>query len=170
MPSGFPELLQNAVNDKLVKVESLLAILDRRGVAGTTLLRETLAGGFVDERLQRRLELLLARIIARARVPAPVRQHPLVCADGREVFFDSAWPDRRVAVEGEGLRWHGNATQARKTRARARSITASGWSLYAYGWSDVVEAPDDVVSELESLFCEGSPGLSPGNPSQKEAA
>ena len=171
MRSGFDVFVQDTVNQGLVSIESLLAIISRkggRGVSGTVLLRDTLADGLVDEKIQRKLELLVARIIASANVPAPVRQHRLICEDGREVFLDNAWPELRIAVEAEGLRWHGNKRQATKTRARARSITRSDWHLYAYGWSDATETPDDMRSEIESLFCEGSSGHGPENPSQNE--
>jgi hypothetical protein len=172
MGDRFPEFLQNTVNDGRVRVEQLLAVLDRRGgrgVEGTVLLRATLAGGLVDEKIQRRLELRLARLIRSADVPPPVRQLDLTCVDGRPVVLDNAWPQRKIAVEGEGLRWHGSASQARKTRERARSITASGWDLYAYGWSDVAETAEATRCEIESFFCEDSAGRSPAKSSQKVA-
>jgi hypothetical protein len=150
----FEELLQNAVTGGLVPLESMLAIVDRRGgrgVPGTTATRTALAGGLVDEKIQKRLELIVARIVASAAVPRPVRQHELVCIDGRQVFLDNAWPDRKVAVEGDGRRWHGNRAQAAKTRARSRSIVASGWDHYVYGWSEVTETPDDVRREVEQI-------------------
>ena len=156
LPStAFEELLQNTVTGGLVAVESLLSLLDRRGgrgVAGTVALRTALAEGLVDEKIQKKLELLVARIIASCSVPRPVRQYELTCADGRRVVLDNAWPAWRVAVEAEGLRWHGNKTQAAKTRARARSITASSWDLYAYGWSDATETPEATRREIERVL------------------
>ena len=153
--SAFEELLQNTVTSGLVTVESMLAILDRRGgrgVEGTVALRTALAGGLVDEKIQRKLELLVARIISSCDVPPPVRQYELVCNDGRRVFLDNAWPELRIAIEAEGLRWHGNKAQAAKTRARARSITGSDWDLYAYGWSDATETPDATRREIERVL------------------
>lgn len=148
-------LIQNAVTGGVVKIEALLAILDRRGgrgVDGTVRLRTALEGGLVDEKIQKRLELLVARIVRRARVPAPTRQHPLICADGLRVVLDNAWVDRKIAIEPDGERWHGNATQAAKTRARSRSITATGWEHYQYGWSDATERPAEMLSEIEVIW------------------
>lgn len=51
-PATFEVLLQKAVTSGAVKVEALLAILDRRGgrgVEGTVALRDGLADGLVDE-------------------------------------------------------------------------------------------------------------------------
>ena len=168
---AYELFVQNTVNAKLVTIESLLAILDRRGgkgVEGTVALRHALSGGFVDEKIVKKLELLIARIVDRAAVPRPDRQLQLTCADGRRVVLDNAWRDRKVAVEGDGQRWHGNAAQARATRARARSITATGWGLYQYGWSDATETPRGTQREIESLFCDGSTAIRRVDPSQNE--
>jgi hypothetical protein len=150
----FEPLLQNAVSSGRLQVEQMLAILDRcggRGVAGTVATRCALEGGLVDEKIEHRLELILARIIERSAVPAPVRQHPVVGADGKHYVLDNFWPSAMVAVEGDGRRWHGNATQARATRTRARAIVATGIELYVYGWSEATETPDAVREEVERV-------------------
>jgi len=169
-PASFRQMLEQAVTGGIVSVESLLAVLQHRGgrgVDGTVLLRETLASGFVDENIQRKLELLVARIIAACRVPRPVPQHPLVCDDGRAVVLDNAWPDRKRAVEAIGLRWHGDRGQFIKTRLRARSIRQSGWELDEFGWYEATEAVDDMKRSIE-LFWEGSTGVRPVDSSQNE--
>ena len=147
----FESLVQDAVARGLVTVESLLAVIDRRGgrgVGGTVALRAALEGGLVDEKIESKLELLVARIIDQAPIPRPVRQYELTCVDGRRVRLDNAWVEYKIAVEPEGRRWHGNAHQARATRERARSITRSGWDRYAYGWGEAVETPDAILSEV----------------------
>lgn len=150
----FETLLQNTINSGRLQVEEMLAILDRRGgrgVTGTVATRLALEGGLVDEKIERRLELLIARIIDSANVPAPTRQHPVIGADGKRYVLDSFWPDAMVAVEGDGRRWHGNAEQARKTRERARAITATGIDLYVYGWSEATETPLALRDEVERV-------------------
>jgi hypothetical protein len=167
---AFETLLQNAITSGDVKIEAMFAILDHRGgrgVDGTVATRTALSGGLVDEKIQQRLELIVARIVRRAKCPDPVRQHRLVCRDGRVVFLDNAWPDRKVTLEAEGLRWHGNATQARKTRERARAITASGWERYAVGWYEATETPAEITRLVES-FWEGSGSLWLPDSSQNE--
>jgi hypothetical protein len=150
----FQELLQDAVTSGRLRIEEMLAIVDRRGgrgVQGTVAARSALEGGLVDEKIEKRLELILATIIESANVPKPVRQHPVIGADGKQYFLDNAWPDGMIAVEGEGRRWHGSKAQAAKTRARARAITATGYVLYAYGWSEAVETPLAVRREIEDV-------------------
>lgn len=166
----FELLLQNAITGGQLKIEAMYSILDHRGgrgVTGVTATRAALSGGLVDEKIQQRLELIVARIVAGARVPRPVRQHPMTCDDGRQVVLDIAWPDRKRAVEALGMRWHGNARQAAKTRARARSIRASGWELDEYGWFEATETPHDVRRQIE-LFWAGSSGRGTKDPAQNE--
>lgn len=148
------ELVQNAVTSGLLPIESLLTILDRRGgrgVDGTVALRRVLEGGLVDERIEKKLELLIAAIIDGAPIPRPFRQYELTCADGRVVRLDNAWAELRVAVEGDGRRWHGNARQAELTRERSRSIVRTGWEHYVYGWSEATESPLEVRAEVTDV-------------------
>jgi hypothetical protein len=98
------------------------------------------------------LELALSVIIEQASVPRPVRQHVLVCADGRRVVLDNAWPELRIAIEADGLRWHATAAQVAAGRARSRSIQNSGWLHHAYGWSDCHESPLVTRREIEQTL------------------
>lgn len=153
--AAFEPMLQDAVVRKLVRIESLLAIVDRRGgkgVEGTAALRRGLENDLVDEKLASKLELIVARILDTARIPRAERQYPLTCVDGREVRLDFALADRKIAIEANGIRWHGNATQAQKTRARMRSITATGWDVYDYGWYEATETPDELRAEVEAAY------------------
>jgi len=148
----YVEVVQDAVIRKLVTVESLVAVLDRlgtRGRTGTGPLREALLGGFVDPTIESKLELLLAKITEGVHGPKPVRQYELRCVDGRIVRFDVAWPAIQLGVDADGLRWHGSATQARRTRERARSIERSSWSHLVYGWGECHDTPDAVRREIE---------------------
>ena len=154
--SGYRDVVQDAIARNLVDVPSLLAVLDQRGgrgVDGTRKLRLVMCDELTDDRLESKLELLLARIVhAAVGVPRPELQHELTCSDGRSVRLDKAWPDRRIAVEANGRRWHSTESQVRKDRARRRSIVATGWQHYEYGWSDAVDTPLETRREIESLF------------------
>jgi very-short-patch-repair endonuclease len=51
---------------------------------------------------KRKLEDKLARKLAEAGLPEPVRQYPFAKAIGRRWRFDFCWPERRLAVEVDG--------------------------------------------------------------------
>ena len=98
------------------------------------------------------LELLLDQIIEGAAIPRGIRQYPMTCADGRQVVLDRAWPELKVAVDADGLRWHGTAAQHRATTARSRSIQNSGYRHLTYGWADCRESALATRRELETIF------------------
>ena len=59
---------------------------------------------------------------------------------------------RKIAIEGNGHRWHSTATAARRDMERRRSITASGWDHYEYGWSDVSENAQSTRNQLAAIL------------------
>jgi hypothetical protein len=144
-----------AIVEKRVTEAALISVLDRLGGSGrrgTAALRAVLLAGLPDDRLQSVLEHDLHQLILRAGVPAPVLQHPLVCADGRVVYLDFAWPDLLIAIEADGFRWHSTRPQLARDRARRRSIEATGWHHYAYGWGEVHDGAAAVVAEIARLL------------------
>jgi hypothetical protein len=146
---------QDAIIRKLVEPGSLVAVLERvggRGRRGTAALRSVVRHALPDEKLQSMLELKLLALIQRLGVEPPEPQHELVCADGRRVRLDFAWPALRIAVEADGHRWHSTSAQLRRDLARSRSIQASGYAHHRYGWADVVETPMLTVDELRQIL------------------
>jgi hypothetical protein len=145
------QAVQDAVIRKLVTHAELVAILERvgkRGRRGTAKLRVVVRYALPDEKLESELERRLALLL-------PVGfelQHELVCTDGRRVRLDAALPGQKIAVEGNGFRWHRTRRQVEDDAARRRSIVASGWTHYEYGWSDVVERAAATRAELHSFF------------------
>lgn len=146
-----------AIIRKQVGQHELWVVIDRvcgRGVPGSTAIKTIAAGDATDATIQSALELVLKRIVDRCRIPATVRQHAFTCSDGRQVVLDTYIPEAQVAVEADGLRWHGTAKQLRDTRARSRSIQNSGVLHLAYGWADCHEAADEVRREVERAVLE----------------
>ena len=143
--------VQVAIIERLVTLQDLLAVLDRLGKPGrrgTAPLRAVIRAAIPDERLASMLEHALYELIKRAGVPLPVLQYRLVCADGRVVVLDFAWPELCLAIEADGHRWHATRKQLESDLARRRSIVGTGWTHHAYGWGDVHDRPTLVVPEI----------------------
>lgn len=143
---------QVAIIEKLVSLRELVAVVDRLGGPGrrgTAALRAFLRHSVPDDRLASMLEHDLLELIGRAGVPMPQLQYRVVCADGRVVVLDFAWPEFAIAIEADGHRWHATRTQLEHDLARRRSIVASGWTHYAYGWGDVHGNAPVVIAEIQ---------------------
>ena len=74
-----------------------------------------------------------------------------VAAGGRRYRLDFAWPQERVAVECDGLGFHG-AEKFRSDRERRATLTAAGWRVIEATWWDVVDRPQWVVEQVAATL------------------
>ena len=102
--------------------------------------------------MESRLEVALLRLIRESGAPRPVPLLEAVVAGGRRVRFDFAWPDRRLAVEADGRRWHATTTDFERDLARHNAVTAAGWRLYRFGWADVHQRRERTLATLSAVL------------------
>jgi very-short-patch-repair endonuclease len=128
-----PETLRRAVDDRrgMDGVPSLRRILDRRTFALT------------DSELERRF----LRIVRRAGLAAPKTQQP-VC----EFRVDFLWPDLRLVVETDGLRYHRTPGQQAKDRVRDHALTAAGFTVLRFTHAQVRYDPEHVLTTLRAVL------------------
>lgn len=117
----------------------------RRG--GATLRRALLVwspgalpGSVAEVRLLRRLTAL--------GLPEPQRQFDIRDPSGGFVArVDLAWPDRRVAVEYDGQRWHGPRRWG-DDRRREERLRALGWRVERVVKTDLASPSGDALAPL----------------------
>jgi len=147
---------QDALIRGLTSDVDLIAILERlgaRGRRGTAALRAAVLAGLPPAGAQSRLEAdLVALLRTRGLVP-PVLQHELRTTLGL-ARLDGAWPDRRLAVEAGGRRWHSTTADFERDLRRSRAIVAMGWRHVRYGWTDVQQRPSEVLREVAELVAQ----------------
>jgi hypothetical protein len=151
------ESISQSVIRKVLAIPDLLGGIELgggRGCTGTVACRAIAAGAIEFDGLESVLEHDVAKIIDRARVPRPVRQYEVTCADGRQVRLDNAWPDLRLAAEADGMRWHATPGRLRATQARSRSIQGTGWVHLTYGWYDAHQGAVATQHDIEWHFAE----------------
>lgn len=84
-----------------------------------------LADGLAESPQETRLRLL----VLRAGLPPPVAQYRVLDQRGSFVArVDFGWPERRVAVEYDGL-WHAEDGQFAKDRRRLNRLREAGWTV-----------------------------------------
>ncbi|MGY1830609.1 endonuclease domain-containing protein [Geodermatophilus sp. SYSU D01180] len=110
-----------------------------RAVAG-------LADGLAESPQETRLRLLL-----RGALPAPVAQYRVTDASGGFVArVDFAWPDRRVAVEYDGL-WHAEPGQFARDRQRLNRLQAAGWRVVFVTAADL-HRPAELIARIAAAL------------------
>jgi hypothetical protein len=99
------------------------------------------------------LEIKVATAGITAGVPAPVRQHPLILANGALIHLDLAWPDVMLAFEPGHSWWHGGDLGQRADQQRRRECAAVGWQVECYDESAVTNLAA-VGSEIAAIYHE----------------
>lgn len=121
----------------------------RSGVRRFNVWLEHVAG--VERPSQSGLERDFVDLIARAGLPAPQRQHPVVLANGVTIHLDLAWPEAYLAVEPGHSWWHGGDRGQRADQGRQRECDEVGWRIIPYDESGV-EDPVATARQIATIY------------------
>jgi very-short-patch-repair endonuclease len=131
---------------RLLNPEHLRQEVDRhRGMDGVPCLRQLLdrrTFSLTDSELERRF----LRLVRRARLPDPKTQQRVA---GFRVDF--LWPERRLVVETDGLRYHRTPSQQAKDRVRDQALVAAGFTVLRFTHAQVTYEPDHVGRTLRAV-------------------
>lgn len=101
----------------------------RSGSRGAPLLREMLElYSDCDRPPESPLEIRVRRLLKRAKLPPPERQHEVV-AYGKTYRIDLAYPAARVAIEVDGYRWHSSRLSWEGDKVKIAALQATGWNV-----------------------------------------
>jgi very-short-patch-repair endonuclease len=147
------EALSRGISTRLVgvdEVQQLRDALGRPGRNGTGVMRRVLeerlltAGADDSSQLERRFSRL-----ARAHgLPTMHLQHEVWHAGRFIARVDAAYPDRKIAIEVDGFRWHSSPDAFQRDRTRQNRLVALGWTVLRFTWDDVASRPDMVVQTI----------------------
>jgi hypothetical protein len=105
-----------------------------------------LADGLAGSPQETRLRLL----IGRSHLPAPIAQYRVLTRDRFVARVDFAWPDRKVALEYDGL-WHAEPGQFARDRQRLNRLRAAGWQVVFVTAADL-HRPDELVARIAAAL------------------
>lgn len=100
------------------------------------------ADGLAESPQETRLRLLLQS----SALPRPIAQHRIVMNGAFVARVDFAWPERRVAVEYDGL-WHGAPEQFAKDRRRLNRLREAGWVVVFVTARDL-RRPEELLARV----------------------
>lgn len=99
-----------------------------------------------------KFERLVERTCRAGGLPVPERQFPVTDADGRIVAcLDMAWPEAKLAVEADSLRYHSGAQRVRSDLQRDLILTGLGWAICYVGWQHV-QNPASFVAHVCAAY------------------
>ncbi len=131
------KLVDHFLRQKLLRLEDLRGRVSRtRTAPGRSVrtlqqvLRDRIPGYDPGES---ELESRLARIIIRAKLPAPAQQHRVSYGAAR-YRIDFAWPDRKLYLEGNGFGWHQLSSDLDNDATRQNELVLDGWRPIELTW------------------------------------
>ena len=141
------------------ELDALLARVARRGKPGVRAMRSALEIRGPGPERGTTLERLGARVLINGGLPEPVYEFPIPWAPGRR--FDAAYPERRLAIEWDSVRWHTQLEAFHRDRERDRLAILHGWRVLRFTWDDVIQRPEMVVRTVRQALEQSiaNPGL-----------
>jgi hypothetical protein len=146
----------SAIRQGLTRFDRLSAHLERfggPGVAGAAALSKLLA---LREPCPRPtdsiLEVGFLQLVRRFKLKVPVAQFLVELREGLIVRVDFAYPDEKLAIEIDSVRWHSGVRAIRRDNERQNLLAAIGWRVLRFEWNDVIHRPEVVAAQiLEAL-------------------
>jgi hypothetical protein len=153
-PLDDPQLrgyLDHCIIERLLTIRSLERLLSskRPGVRGLDRLRQVVDGACdIDSGA----EAELLAVLAGAGIECPVTQF-VVRDEGRFLGrVDLAWPERRVALELDGYRYHSDSRTFVSDRERGNRIVVAGWTLLRTTPATLRQVPHTVVADVRAAL------------------
>lgn len=142
--------LEDAVESALlrsqVSLDELKSLSADKRFVGAPALRKILALRGDSAALESKLELEFIRILRKARVPIPQRQH-IVTLNGKSFRIDFAYPDLKLGIECDGYRYHAGRSAMDSDVRRANEFSLGGWSILHFTATDLKQ-PKAVVGTV----------------------
>ncbi|CAN5531626.1 DUF559 domain-containing protein [soil metagenome] len=98
------------------------------------------------------LEVEFRQLTRNEDLPNAASQFPVELRPGLTVHLDFAYPDEKLAIEIDSVRWHSGVRAIRWDNERQNLLVALGWRVLRFEWNDVVYRPAVVAAQiLEAL-------------------
>ena len=94
------------------------------------------------------MESELRLVVLDADLPSPTLQYEVIDGNGELRRLDMSWPDRRVAVEYDGVPWHAGADALRRDRRRQEALRDIGWVVIRVVFEDVRYGQAGIVARI----------------------
>ncbi len=139
---------------RLVSPSHLEHALSRQsGAHGVPELRKVLEDCRVRGRPMRSaLEVRAWWALKEAGMPLPIPGLQFSDAHGQPGEIDFAYPDRRIAIEANGFRFHSDRAAFQRDATRSQRLAALGWSLFPVTWSHVMKERTQWLRRLREAL------------------
>lgn len=141
-------VLDAALRSETVTRDELDEQVDRQAKRrGIVMVRKLVP--LADPRAESPMESATRLLCLTAGLPAPTPQFAVRDEFGIPCrYLDLAWPDRKVAVEYDGVEAHAGAIALRRDRARHNFLVERGWTIIYATADDVYRNPERLIRRI----------------------
>jgi very-short-patch-repair endonuclease len=93
----------------------------------------------------------VARLLTRAGLPAPRFEYP-VRVDGHDYRIDLAYPDERLAIELDSVRWHLNRRSFDSDPVRRNRLGLAGWRVLTFTHRFFRDSPELLTASVRGAL------------------
>jgi very-short-patch-repair endonuclease len=148
---ALEQALAEALRVRLVSEKSVLTLLARYPRRpGAARLRALLTADAEPACVRSGAEELFLQLVRRAELPPP-RVNSRVL----DTEVDFCWPALKLAVEIDGLRWHGDRFAQTQDRRRDARLVAAGYRVMRLTWADLRQRPEAVLVQVARALYHG---------------
>ncbi len=84
----------------------------------------------------------VSRLLERQGVARPLMEHRVDDQDGSLIgVLDLAYPDKKVGIELDSVRWHLNRESFERDAARRTALSVAGWVILNFTWRHYRDDP-----------------------------
>lgn len=140
-------LIDRALQDDKVSVETLRQALAARGPRHGTVLARRLVG-LADGGARFEAERRAHGVLRAAGISGGVPNLAVSLPGWGNVVIDIAFREKRVAIEVDGWAYHHDIEQFRRDRLRRNELTVAGWLVLQVTWYELVNDPERFVASV----------------------
>jgi hypothetical protein len=150
------EALESGLRQGLTTLPRLAARIDelcgrgRRGCGAVRALLDKRRWG--DPPTASPLETIISRLLARHGLPTPVRQYEIVHRGAFVARPDFAYPDLKIAIEGQSFKHHGTRVGWEQDSERFNRLQELGWVVILVTWRDATARPAIVAERVRNTL------------------
>src|SRR5262245_39625693 len=124
------------------------AAVEQAGRRGIVAVRELIA--LADPLAESPMESEARLVMIDGGLPIPELQYEVVDGNRERRRVDFAWPERRVAVEYDGVDWHSDPEAMKRDRRRRAALEDVGWVVISIVFEDVRYRAWEVVARIDA--------------------
>lgn len=124
----------------------------RQGRLGCKVFRELLRGrDHRDAAVRSEFETRTLRTLKRIRTAHVIPNHHVVTT-GSSFYLDFAFPQVKLGIECQSVKWHLGDEALKRDSARFRKLALAGWVILPFCWDDVVFNSAGMRREVEEAL------------------